>query len=672
MFMKKMLVFLGLFFLILSFMSTAKSLTVVMDKNYPPYSFLNSKDKPIGICVDLWKEWQKVTGVKVKILLLNWEDAISMVKEGKADVIDEIFYSDERAKYLDFTQPFDKVKTVIFFDRRLSGISGIDSIKEFKVGVKRGDYDATYLFDHGIKNLIYYSSYENVVKAAKNGEIRIFVVDEPSGMYYLEKYELLNEFKESSPIYTSSLYRAVKKGRKDLVELINNGFSKIPKSYTESVMENWKGNSLFSQLRKNFLGLLLVVIIIAGIMGVIITWNRTLSIMVKHKIKDLENEIKKEKSAKKNVGILSDKLSQVNDHLLKMNEKFNNMVDLVFDLTTSLDEKDFAKNVLDIAVKSVPEADAGSISLIEGDRWKFLSIKGHDKSKLMALDLKPKWMVKVKKVGILEAVTEKDISIMPKEIVEKIAQASGGHIYRSLVVPIEINGKYAGNIFLDTFKDVQFPEESKYVMNAFGKLVSSFFTIKSANALELDHQRELLRTIVYLMESSDPRTRGHSEFVSNISVEIGKRMNLYSEQLEDLKWCGVFHDIGYIGIPQEVRMKPDNLTSEEYELIMMHPLLSEQILKASNFPQRYKEVVIHHHEHFDGKGYPDGLKGEEIPLLSRIIAVANNFDEMVKVKRMKVNRAVEEIQNGSSTEFDPSIVEVSLDVFKEYISKMRK
>lgn len=671
-FVKKVLAFLTIFSLFLYLVAAAQSLSVIMDKNYPPYSFLNSSGKPVGICVDLWNEWQKVTGVKVNISLVDWRDALTMIKEGKADAVDETFYSSERAKYLDFTKPFDEVKTVIFFDQHLSGISGIDSIKGFKVGVKLGDYDATYAFEHGINSLVYFSSYEEIVKAAKNGEIRIFIADEPGGMYYLEKYGLLDEFKESPPLYKSSLYRAVKRGRKDLVKLIDDGFDKIPKSEVESIMKKWKGVSLLLQFKKNFLGLLLVVIAIASIAIVIFAWNRTLSIMVKRKIKELEAEVKKEKEAKKSVSILSDKLSQVNDHLLKIKEKFENMIDLVLKLSPSSDEREFAKNILDIAIRFIPEADAGSISLIKEDKWKFLAIIGHDESKLMALDLKANWMVKVKSVEVIEAITEENVLIMPKEVAEKIAQASGEHIYRSLVAPIEINGKYAGNIFLDTFRNVRFSEESKYAMNMFGKLASSFFTMKRISTLEIDHQRELLRTIAHLMESSDPRTRGHSESVSNISVRIGKRMNLSLEQLDDLKWCAAFHDIGYIGISQEIRMKPDNLTAEEYELLKIHPLLSEQVLKISILPQRYGKIVKYHHERFDGKGYPDGLKGEEIPLLSRIIAVANAFDEMVKVKGMKAENAIEEIQKGSSTEFDPLVVKTSLDVFKEYISKMRK
>ena len=670
--MKKILVLFGIFLLTLSFMATAKSIRVVMDESYPPYSFLNSKGEPVGICVDLWKEWQKVTGITVNISLVDWGNTITTVKQGKADVVDGIFYSSERAKYLDFTKPFDEVKTVIFFDKRLSGISGIDSIKGFKIGVKSGDYDATYLLNHGVRNLTYYPSYEDLVKAAKSSEVHIFVIDEPSGMYYLGKYGLLNEFKESPPLYKSSLCMAVKKGRKDLVKLIDDGFDKVPKFEVENIMKKWKGVSLFSRFKGFSLVLFLAIIVIAGIMAVLFLWNRTLSIMVRRKIKELEAEVKKEKEAKKSVSTLSDKLSQVNDHLLKMNERFNNMIDLILKLSPFSDERDFAKDILGIAIKFIPEADAGSFSLIREDKWKFLAIIGHDESKLMALDLKANWMVKVKDVEVIEAITKENVLIMPKEVAEKITEASGGHIHRSLAVPIEINGKYMGNIFLDTFRDIRFSEESKYTMTIFGKLASSFFTIKNTSTLEIDHQRELLRTIVHLMESSDARTRGHSESVSNISVRIGKRMNLSSEQLDDLKWCAIFHDIGYIGIPQEIRMKPDNFTAEEYELLKIHPLLSEQILQVSTLPQRYREVVKYHHERFDGNGYPDGLKGEEIPLLSRIIAVANAFDGMIKIKGMEAESAIEEIKKGSSTEFDPSVVKASINVFKEYIAKMRK
>jgi len=670
--LKRTFVFLIVFSLLLSFMVIARSLSVVMDKNYPPYSFLDSNGEPVGICVDLWKAWQKVTGTTVNISLLDWGKAISMVEEGKADVVDEIFYSDERAKRLDFTKPFDEVKTLIFFDQHLSGIVNIDSLKGFDVGVKRGDYDATYAFEHGIRSFVYYPSYEEMIKAAKNGEIHVFIADEPSGMYYLGKYNLFNEFKESPPLYKSSLHRAVKKGRKDLVKIINDGFDKIPKSEVQNIMKKWKGVSVFSQLKKNFSIFLLVIIVMAGVAATIFAWNKTVSITLKHKLKELDAKIKKEKEAKKSVGDLSDKLASVNNHLLKMNEEFNNMIALISKLSPFSDEREFAKNILDAAIKSISEADAGSISLVKEDKWKFLAVIGHDESKLMSLNLKAQWMLKAHGIEVLEAVTEKNVSLMPKNMAEKISQASGGHIYRSLIVPIEINGKYAGNIFLDTFSDVQFSEESKYVMGMFGKLSSVFFTMKYTSTLEIEGRRELLSTIVHLMESSEARTRGHSESVSNISVKIGKRMSLSSEQLDDLKWCALFHDIGYIGIPQRIRIKADNFTDEEYELLKIHPLLAEQVLNVSKLPQRYGKIVKHVHEHFDGKGYPDNLNGENIPVLSRIIAIANAFDKMIRMNGIEAKVAVEEIKKGSSTEFDPLIVEASTNVFKGYIAKMRK
>ncbi|GEM_PF-886647 len=654
------------------FGSTIKTLKIVMDKNYPPYSFVDSNGKAVGISVDLWREWEKVTNIKVEFLMVDWKNAIPMVVNGKADVVDGIFYSNERAKFLDYTKPFDEIKTVIFFDKRLSGIANLKSLKGFKVGVKSGDYDALYASQHGVTTLVYYDSYDSLVRAAKEGDVHIFIADKEPAIYYLAKYNLMKQFKYSPPLYTSKLYRAVKKGRKTLVKIINDGFSKVPKFTVENIMKKWKGANVSYNLTALFPYLILVIAIVGGIFLTLFAWNQTLNFKVKRKIRELEKTIEEKEEIRKKMSNLSDSLSQVNLHLLKMNEKFMKMVELISSFSPLSDEREFFNDLLDIAINLVPEATAGSVSLVKGEKWRFVAVRGHDEEKLKSLDLEAKWMFKVKKLEVIEELVNEDFVILPKDIAEKIESATAGHIYRSLAVPIMANGKFVGNIFLDALEDVQFSEESKYLMRAFGKLASSFVTLKQVNEFSVENRKSFLRTMIHLMEMKNPYLRGHSERVAGISIMIGKQMELSTDQLEDLRWSALFHDAGKVGIPDAIILKFGKLTNEEYEIVKTYPVLSEHIVSSFDLPKRFKKVVLHHREHFDGNGYPDGIRGDEIPLLSRIILIADDFDMMINVQKMDAEDVIKEILKEIGSKYDPKIVEFSVDALREYAKKLRK
>ncbi len=671
--MKKIVACIGILLIILFAYVNAETLKVVIDNNYPPYSFLNSSGQVMGICVDLWKKWEEVTGVKVQLIAVDWDKAIPMVESGKADVVDEIFYTKQRAQKLDYTEAYDKINTTVFFDKRLSGItSNLETLKGFRVGVKSGDYDATYLLKHGIDKLSYYPSYSQLVKAAVEGKIHIFVMDEPCGFYYLSKLNALDKFKHSQPLYTSNIYRAVKKGNVKILDLVQNGFSKIPPSYVKKTMKKWKGSLQNPPAWENFKVIVIAAVIIVALMIIFTVWNRLLAFAVKKKIEEIKLEAQRTKREKTKVAELSENLREVTEHLYKLNEKMSKMTKLISELSPFLNEKEFAKDVLNVALQFVPEADGGSFSIVKNGKWEFLAVSdNYDSTILNNLDLKAEWMYKVDKLEVINYILVKDEEIIPFEFAKKIAEIPKKKIVKSLVVPIKINGKYAGNFFLDAFEDGEFSEESKYMMEIFGKLVSSFFTIKRVNSLELEHQKELLKKITDLLEDNNPKSRGHSERVGIIACKIGKNLSLNDEEVEDLKWCGFIHDIGFVGVKSELQTKLD-LFEEEVDLKKMHPIIGELIIDTSTLPKRYKIAIKHHHENYDGSGYPDGLKGEEIPLFSRIIAVANAFDELVKFKGISPKEAVEEIKRESGKTFDPEIVKAAVPVFEDFISKLRK
>jgi diguanylate cyclase (GGDEF)-like protein/putative nucleotidyltransferase with HDIG domain len=176
----------------------------------------------------------------------------------------------------------------------------------------------------------------------------------------------------------------------------------------------------------------------------------------------------------------------------------------------------------------------------------------------------------------------------------------------------------------------------------------------------------LLDTVTVLddtLGAKDHYTRGHSQTVSRLAAQIARQMGLPDNVIEEVRLGGILHDIGMIGVPETVLNKSTRLTAEEYELMKSHTILGAQILEPLkvNAIQRIRGIVRHHHERVDGTGYPDGLKGEDIPLGARIVAVAESYDMIVSETAYKAGRsseeAVAELRRCSGTQFDPAIVE---------------
>ncbi len=169
-----------------------------------------------------------------------------------------------------------------------------------------------------------------------------------------------------------------------------------------------------------------------------------------------------------------------------------------------------------------------------------------------------------------------------------------------------------------------------------------------------------LRALVRTLEAKDPYTKMHSERVTELSLRIAKEMGCSSDELESLRFAGHLHDIGKIGIRDQILMKPGRLTREEYEIIKKHPVIGADIVSHLGLLPDEKAIIRHHHERWDGKGYPDGLQGSETPRLSRILAVADTYDAITSHrpyrKALPHSYAYDQIVENSGTQFDPEAV----------------
>ncbi|PKL50182.1 MAG: hypothetical protein CVV42_04120 [Candidatus Riflebacteria bacterium HGW-Riflebacteria-2] len=251
----------------------------------------------------------------------------------------------------------------------------------------------------------------------------------------------------------------------------------------------------------------------------------------------------------------------------------------------------------------------------------------------------------------------------------KGADKKSGFVTRSMIcVPMRLKDKVIGVLqVLNRTGTIPFNDHDLEMLeNMANQAVSS---IENARLYE-NIQKVYLSTIEVLataIDAKDPYTQGHSRRVTQYSVAIAEEMNLPAKEIEDIRYAGLLHDVGKIGIKDSIIRKPGRLTDEEYAIIKKHPAIGAKILRPVDFLADKIPGVLHHHEYYDGRGYPDHLVGEDIPLAGRIICVADAFDAMTTNrpyrKGLTVKTAIGELKKFSGKQFDPICVEAFLKAF---------
>lgn len=187
---------------------------------------------------------------------------------------------------------------------------------------------------------------------------------------------------------------------------------------------------------------------------------------------------------------------------------------------------------------------------------------------------------------------------------------------------------------------------------------------------------ESIQTVRYTVEAKDTYTRGHSDRVSEYSVLIGKKLGLSEEDLKRLRIGGLFHDVGKIGMPDSILQKKGSLSNDEYSEIKNHPSIGVHILSSASIFQDILPIVKYHHERYDGKGYPEQLKGECIPYLARITAIADTFDAMTSKRvyrdSLPIETVIKEFKACRGTQFDPKLADLFIDLLENEYDSVRE
>jgi hypothetical protein len=194
---------------------------------------------------------------------------------------------------------------------------------------------------------------------------------------------------------------------------------------------------------------------------------------------------------------------------------------------------------------------------------------------------------------------------------------------------------------------------------------STLTRLELAAQLE-DHYTATMEALVSALEARDPYTQAHAGRIRDLSTALAVALKLPSEERRAVKLGSILHDVGKIGVPDSILLKEGSLDDHEWNLMKKHPVIGEQMLRSVDFLMPAWPIVRHHHERWDGRGYPDGLAGDDIPLGARIVSVCDSFDAMTSDrpyrKALALSHAFDELYRNSGSQFDPTCAELLVDV----------
>jgi PAS domain S-box len=278
-------------------------LRVVIDDNYPPYSFRDETGTLQGICIDYWHEWERVTGERVEVIGTKWETALDTIKSGNADVIDTLFPTEERKQQFDFMPSYASIEVPVFVHRSITGIRSLEDLKGLQIAVKAGDACIGYFHQAGLVNLVIYDSYSEIVQHAKDQDFRVFCMDKPASLYLMARSGIERDYSETLILYTGKFCRAVQKGNIRLLDRVQRGFDGMDPERRLEIERRWMGGTADIPVNYRF------IVIPAAIILFIILWLvlfiTLLRQRVAQKTRELEFHIEKlEASERRNRAII--------------------------------------------------------------------------------------------------------------------------------------------------------------------------------------------------------------------------------------------------------------------------------------------------------------------------------------------------------------------------------
>ncbi len=673
-----------------------------MDNNYPPYTFLDDGGNPQGILIDYWHLWEQKTGIKVYLTTMDWEIALHEMENENYDVIDTLFFNEERAKKYDFSAPYVDIEVPIYFQNNISGLTDASSLKGFQVGVKSQDNAINYLQSFGIEEFLFFNSYESIIKAARDRQLLVFVIDKPPAEYFISKYGIHDSINSSSALYTGQFHRAVKKGNLELLAIVEDGFKLITPAEFNAVNTKWMGSQLISTQYTKYI--VIGASISAFLAALLLLSNRELQRRVKERTAELNALF----GAMQDLVLVADKNGICRDLPTTTSPLARHPVGgRIQDMIPSAEGQRVLEMIQQVLRTQLSGSADFSISINEKSHWfsSVISPLGKNRALLVARDFTD-W--KSTQEALLDSEQRFHIIFENRDVAMMVVSPVDGRIIDLNQVAAEFYGYSTDQMrqmtisqFIppgypntginlkklveenqtkfvrvhklvnDELRTVEF-HISPVIINNEELIFSILFDItdrKRAEVAVLEKTRELadayeatLEGWSNALELRERETAGHSKRVVDLTLSICRKLHISEDELIHIQRGALLHDIGKMGIPDNILLKPGPLTSDEWVIMRQHPLYAYRMLSKIPFLTPALDIPYCHHERWNGSGYPRGLSGENIPLAARVFAIVDVWDALISDRPYRPawteDVALKYIQDNSGILFDASIVNI--------------
>lgn len=606
--------------------------------DYPPVEFL-SNGQYVGISADYFKLLEEKLGIRFQMVQFdNFEELIRQAKSRELTGITAATKTPERSEYLDFTIPYIDNPNVIITRKNFSGNLTFEKLANASMDILVIEgYDIIEFLNEKFPKLEYRTvkSPRDGIRMVAFGEADAMIIEIMSALATIERDNISNLIVNVEAPYESSLSIATRSDWPILNQILNKGIAQITDNEKKDIEEKWMSLQRQSIFQKTYfwIAILVFVLLLIIIIIVILVWNSSLQLAVKEKTQAIE-ESKKELMFK-----------TYHDELTGL---YNRMYMAEF-------------------LKQLKQENALPFSIIVAD-LNGLKITndtfGHETgdqmlirvSEIIRENIKPNHVacrIGGDEIVVLMPLTTEQESIDIVENIENATLIAKGDPIKPLVA-----------LGCATTYDGDHNGYSRLFKLAEDRMYAS----KMANC-ERNYDM-IINSIKNTLNENEYESQEHCERLVAMCRDMGKILNLEKNDIENLVLLAELHDIGKVGLEKELFLKEGQLTIEEWQRVKRHPELGFKIVSASTKLSHIGKGIFAHHERWDGSGYPQGLKGEEIPFIARLFSIVEAYDVMTHERSYKPiytkERAIKELKDNSGTQFDPNLVEL----FINYISKV--
>lgn len=605
-----------------------------------------SEQKVSGLYAEILNQIASANDWNIEYVFDEFSVLLDKLKMGQIDLMTAIAYTPQRSELFDFNSQAVILNWGVICVK--GTLNSLLDLQNKVIAIVQNDVYADYLkkqVEDFRMSVRYFQvqDYEKALQAVRNDLADVCIVSRIFAQKNAPRYSLNISGIVFSPVELRFAFPKSAEKNQILVQAIDNYLYKI-KSDQESynqLLDRYLGTYVEKRVLPDWIKTILIFAVI--VIGLLILWMNSLKRIVMIRTSDLNKALQELDSkneeltaANEEIRAQSEELENINKELQRTLEeletgiqRFTQSMNLLDQLATFVNDEEFCWNFLTMVRSVAPTCSVAFLYMnlcylqTKDDRKIVLAVNNHDLP--YTFDL---------------------------QVYETISIESTNNSY--LILFNHSEQKLGDNII----------NLVKNLLN----IARVFLTIRTYEENERQFAKRINDVLITILNYHEPYTAVHSTRSSDYAVKIAQRLFLDDETVARVYWASLVHDIGKIAIPKEILCKSSKLSPEEFEAVKVHPIVAADLLEKAGLIDIAK-VVRHHHERFDGKGYPDGLSAEQIPIESRIIAVVDAYDAMISDrpyrKALSSEKAIEELRTNAGTQFDPLIVQIFIELLKE-------